>query len=187
MKKEIDKALKVLKKGGNILYPTDTVWGIGCDATNNKAVARIFSLKKRPEKKSFIILLDQVEKIKDYVEVFPPQVSDLILNYNRPLTIVFPNAKNLSKNLISEDGSIAIRVVRHEFCKELINALGKPLVSTSANVSGNKTPILFRDIDDYIKEKVSYVVGLEQHNINPASPSTVIKIDKKGNYEILRS
>ena len=187
MKKEIDKALKILKKGGNILYPTDTVWGIGCDATNNKAVAAVFSLKKRPEKKSFIILLDQIDKIKDYVEVFPPQVSDLISNYNRPLTIVFPKAKNLSKNLIADDGSIAIRVVRHDFCKRLIHALGKPLVSTSANVSGTQTPLLFRDIDDYIKEKVNYVVDLDQHRINPISPSTVIKIDEKGNYEILRS
>jgi len=187
MKNEINKSLKILQKGGNILYPTDTVWGIGCDATNNKAVANIFSIKKRAERKSFIILLDHVDKIKDYVTDFPLQVSDLIMNYNRPLTIVFPGAKNLARKLIAEDGSIAIRVVRHDFCKRLIKELGKPLVSTSANVSGTKTPILFCEISDYIKDSVNYVVNLDQHKLRQVSPSTVIKIDEKGNYEILRS
>lgn len=187
MKTEITKSLKVLKSGGNILYPTDTVWGIGCDATNNKAVANIFAIKKRAEKKSFIILLDSVDKLKEYVKDIPPQVSDLILNYNRPLTIVFPGAKNLAKNLISDDGSIAIRVVRHDFCKKLIKEFGKPIVSTSANISGTATPILFKDITTYIKEKVNYVVDFDQYKQSPVSPSTVIKIDKKGNYEILRS
>jgi len=187
MQTEINKSLKILKKGGNILYPTDTVWGIGCDATSNKAVAKIFAIKSRPEKKSFIILLDSIDKIKDYVEVFPPQVADLIRNYNRPLTIVFPGAKKIAKNLIAEDGSIAIRVVNHPFCKKLIADFGKPLVSTSANVSGSATPILFRDISNYIKGKVDFIVDIDQHKLVPVSPSTVIKIDNTGNYEILRS
>lgn len=187
MKTEIKNSLKIIKKGGNILYPTDTVWGIGCDATNTKAVSKIFALKSRPEKKSFIILLDDISKIKDYVEHFPPQVKDLILSYNRPLTIVFPGAKNLAKNLISDDGTIAIRIVSHPFCKNLIKEMGKPLVSTSANVSGTPTPNVFREIADYFKEKVGYVVNIDQHKLIPTSPSTVIKIDATGNYEILRS
>jgi len=187
MENEINKSLKILKKGGNILYPTDTVWGIGCDATNSKAVAKIFILKSRPEKKSFIILLDSIEKIKEYVEVFPPQIKDLILHYNKPLTIVFPKAKNLAKNLISDDGSIGIRIVNHPFCTKLIKELGKPLVSTSANVSGSSTPILFRDISEYIKAKVNYVVDVDQYKLSPTSPSTVIRIETSGNYEIIRS
>ncbi len=186
MKIEINNSLNVLKKGGNILYPTDTVWGIGCDATNAKAVSKIFAIKSRAEKKSFIILLDDVESIKNYVEKIPLQVNDLILNYNRPLTIVFPGAKNLAKNLISDDGTIAIRIVQHSFCKNLIKELGKPLVSTSANVSGTPTPNLFREISDFIKDKVGYVVNIDQHKLIPTSPSTVIKIDVTGNYEILR-
>lgn len=185
MQKEIDHVLKILKKGGNILYPTDTVWGIGCDATNSKAVAKIFSIKKRKEKKSFIILLDDVGKIKHYVENYPQQIDDLIKNY-KPLTVVFPGAKNLAKNLIAEDGTIAIRIVYHDFCNQLIKAYGKPLVSTSANISGTQTPTLYRDIDDYIKEQVNYVVDVEQDKLTPVSPSTVIKIDAIGNYEILR-
>ncbi len=186
MENEINNSLEVLKKGGSILYPTDTVWGIGCDATSAKAVSKIFAIKSRPEKKSLIILLDEVDKIKNYVENFPPQIADLILNYNRPLTIVFPKAKNLAKNIISDDGSIAIRVVRHQFCKKLISKLDKPLVSTSANVSGTSTPMLFNEISEYIKKKVGYIVNIDQHNLVPVSPSTVIKIDHSGNYEILR-
>jgi len=186
MQNEIQKAIKILNKGGNILYPTDTVWGIGCDATNTKAVAKVFKIKGRSEQKSLIILLDAIEKIKDYVSVYPNQVSDLIENYHKPLTIVFPGAKNLAKNLIASDGSVAIRIIRHEFCKKLIQKFGKPLVSTSANISGDETPLMFRDISDYIKEKVGYVIDHEQDKLHPASPSTVIRIDETGNYEILR-
>ncbi len=187
MQNEINNSLKILKKGGTILYPTDTVWGIGCDATNAKAVAKVFNLKSRPEKKSLIILLDEISKISDYVKVFPPQVIDLINSYDRPLTIVFPGAKNLAKNLISDDGAIAIRVVNNAFCKKLISELGKPLVSTSANISGSPTPNVFRDISKYIKEKVDYIVNVDQEKLVPAKPSSVIKIDVNGSYEILRS
>lgn len=186
MQTEIKKTLEVLKKGGTILYPTDTVWGIGCDATNSKAVAKVFSLKSRNENKSLIILLDSVDKIKDYVKNYPEQASDLIKDYHKPLTIVFNGAKNLAKNLIAVDGTIAIRIVKHEFCSKLIKELGRPLVSTSANVSGTYTPVVFRDVSDFIKSHVNYVVNVEQSNLQPATPSTVIKMDKTGSYEILR-
>jgi len=186
MQIEIDNAVKILSKGGTILYPTDTVWGIGCDATNARAISKIYKLKSRSEKKSLIILVDEIDKIQQYVEKVPRQVEDLINNYHKPLTIVFSNAKNLAKNLVSDDGTIAIRVVKHDFCKKLIHTFGKPIVSTSANVSGTPTPVVFREISEFIKSKVNYVVDIEQNNIQPASPSTVIKIDKNGNYDILR-
>jgi len=186
MQNEIKRAIKALQKGGNILYPTDTVWGIGCDATSSKAVAKIFKIKGRSEKKSLIILLDNADKIKDYVADYPQQVSDLLHNYHKPLTIVFPGAKNLAKKLIAEDGSIAIRIIRHEFCNNLIKEFGKPLVSTSANISGVETPLLFRNISDFVKEKVDYIVDYEQNKLHPSSPSSVIKIDDTGNYEVLR-
>ncbi len=187
MQTEIINTLKILESGGTILYPTDTVWGIGCDATNNKAVAKIFKIKNRKEQKSLIILLDSIDEISKYVRHFPLQVKDLIHHYHKPLTVVFPDAKNLAKNLIAKDGTIAIRVVKHPFCKKLIKEFGKPLVSTSANLSGNPTPNLFRDISTILKKKVNYVVNLEQDSLNPASPSTIIKVDTTGNYEILRA
>lgn len=186
MQTDIKKALEILKKGGTILYPTDTVWGIGCDATNNKAVSKIFGIKNRNEKKSMIVLLDEVSKIKDYVSTYPEQASDLIRNYHKPLTIVFSGAKGLAKGLIADDGTVAIRVVKHEFCKQLIKELGKPLVSTSANVSGDATPAVYRDIKDFIKSKVGYVVKGEQEKLEHSNPSTVIKMDSTGNYVVLR-
>lgn len=186
MQAEITKAIQVLKKGGTILYPTDTVWGIGCDATSSKAVSKVYHIKSRVEKKSLIILVDEVETIKNYVDNFPEQVEDLINNYHKPLTIVFPKAKNLAKNILANDGTVGIRVVRHEFCKRLIKEFGKPIVSTSANVSGSPTPILYREISDYIKEKVNHVVDWDQNKMEPASPSTVIKIDENGSYELIR-
>ena len=187
MQTEINNAIKILAKGGTILYPTDTVWGLGCDATNTKAISKIYKIKSRSETKSLIILVDHVDRIQDYVETVPKQVEDLIKNYHKPLTIVFPKAKNLAKNLIPQDGTIAIRVVNHPFCQQLIQEYGKPIVSTSANVSGTSTPVIFREISDVIKKKVNYIVTIDQNNILPSSPSTVIKVDKDGNYEILRA
>jgi len=186
MQAEVTKSLAILKKGGTILYPTDTVWGVGCDATSSKAVSKIFSLKSRNEKKSLIILLDSAHKIKNYVSHFPEQAIDLIDHYHKPLTIVFSGAKNIAKNLIAEDGTIAIRIVKHRFCTELIKKFGKPLVSTSANVSGTPTPAVFRDITEFIKSQVNFVVDYEQDKLEPATPSTVIKMDQNGSYEILR-
>ncbi|OYT15682.1 MAG: threonylcarbamoyl-AMP synthase [Bacteroidetes bacterium 4572_77] len=184
---DIQESLKVLRKDGTILYPTDTVWGLGCDATKSKAVNNIYKIKNRKEKKSLIILVSSIEEIPNYVEHFPKQISDLIQNYPKPLTIVFPGAKNISKNLIPADGTIAIRVVKNAFCIQLIQELGNPLVSTSANISGSTTPIIYREIAKEIKSKVDYIVKHQQKKLSPASPSSIIKVDHLGNYEMLRS
>jgi L-threonylcarbamoyladenylate synthase len=141
MEKDIEKCYKVLRKGGIILYPTDTIWGIGCDATNHKAVQRIYDIKRRKETKSMIILLNDILKLEFYVEKVPAIAFDLINKYDNPLTIIFPNAKNIAKNVIADDGSIAIRIVKDEFCKWLLNLFNKPIVSTSANISGEETPL----------------------------------------------
>lgn len=186
MTDEILKAYDVLKKGGVILYPTDTVWGIGCDSTNNKAVDKVFKIKKRPDQKSMIVLLDQPEKLYQYVDKIPDIAFDLMKSISTPLTIVYPNAKNVTKSLISDDGTLAIRVVRDEFCKKLISLLNKPLVSTSANLSGQPTPLLFSKISKEIINNVDYVVRYGQDKINQVKPSTIIKFNLTGEYEIIR-
>ncbi len=184
---EVLKAFEIIKKGGVILYPTDTVWGLGCDATNTKAVERIFQIKKRAETKSLIILLDQFEKLYQYVKEVPQIALDLHTSITTPLTIVYPNAKNISKKLIPEDGSIAIRIVRDEFCQKLISLMNKPLVSSSANISGDPTPLMFFKISDEIIKQVDYVVNINQTRINQIKASTIIKFNEKGEYEIIRS
>jgi len=186
MKDEILRAFDVLQKGGVILYPTDTVWGLGCDATKSKAVDKIFKLKKRPEKRSLILLLDQYEKLYQYVDDVPEIAFDLMNNITTPLTIVYPHAKNIAKNLISDDGSVAIRVIKDEFCRKLISLLNKPLVSTSANISGHPTPLIFHKIDPEILKGVDYVVNYAQTRIDQIKPSTIIKFNEKGEYEIIR-
>jgi len=186
MKDEILKAFEVIKNGGVILYPTDTVWGLGCDATKSKSVEKIFKLKKRPEKKSLIILLDQYEKLYQYVEEVPEIAFDMMNSINTPLTIVYPKAKNIAKNLISGDGSIAIRVVKDEFCRKLISLMNKPLVSTSANITGQPTPLVFSKISPEIIKGVDYVVNFAQTRIEQLKASTIIKFNEKGEYEIVR-
>jgi L-threonylcarbamoyladenylate synthase len=186
MKDEILRAFEVLKKGGVILYPTDTVWGLGCDATKSKSVEKIFKIKKRPEKKSLIILLDQNEKLYQYVEDVPDIAFDMMESITTPLTIVYPHAKNIARNLISEDGSIAIRVVKDEFCRKLISLLNKPLVSTSANITGQPPPLIYNKIAPEIIKSVDYVVNYAQTRLDQVKPSTIIKFNKKGEYEIIR-
>jgi L-threonylcarbamoyladenylate synthase len=187
MTREILKANEVLKKGGIILYPTDTVWGLGCDATKVKSVERIFNIKKRPESKGFIILLDQFEKLYDYVEVVPEITPDLIRSYDQPLTVIYPKAKNVARNLTHPDGSIAIRIVRDEFCKKMISLFGKPVVSTSANISGRPAPLIFSKIHPDVIKEVDYVVDLYQSRIDQTKPSTIIKFDASGNFKIIRN
>lgn len=183
---EILKANDALKKGGVILYPTDTVWGLGCDATRTKPVERIFKIKKRPENKGFIILLDEFEKLTEYVESVPSITADLISSIDRPLTIIYPKAKNVAKNLMHPDGSIAIRIVRDEFCKNLVSLFGKPIVSTSANMSGKPAPFIYNKIHPDIIKKVDYVVDLYQNRLDEVKASTIIKFEKSGNYRIIR-
>jgi L-threonylcarbamoyladenylate synthase len=184
---EIENSVKALKNGKVILYPTDTIWGIGADATNTKAVQRIYKIKNREKGKSMIILLDDMEKLSDYVEYVPEISYDLIEKTRVPLTIVYPKAKNLAKNLIAADGSIAIRVVKGEYCSEVIRQFGKPIVSTSANISGDDPPRTFNDISQQVIEKVDYVVNIFRDRINTVKPSTIIKMGNDGMFEIIRS
>ena len=186
MENIIIDTVRVLKKGGTILYPTDTIWGIGCDATSNKAVDKVFRIKGRKLQKSFIVLLDSAEKLEQYSDGVSPVAYDLIEQYTRPLTIIYPRAKKLAKHVIASDGTIAIRIVKNDFCRELIRAFGKPIVSTSANFSGTPNPSIFRDIDPLIKESVDYVVPLYQDEIHKVNPSTIIQLLDNGSFKIIR-
>lgn len=186
LKEEIAKSLKILKEGGIILYPTDTIWGIGCDATNNEAVKRIYQLKQRDEAKSMIILLDTENKLESYVSEVPGIAYDLIEYAEKPLTLVMRGAKNISPALINADSSIGIRVAKHDFCRQLIQQLRKPLVSTSANISGRPSPQYFGQVDQEIIDGVDYVVNLEQHDNQPKMPSTIMRLQPDGGFEVLR-
>lgn len=186
LQEEIKYSVELLKKGKIILYPTDTIWGIGCDATNQKAVQRVFNLKGRDQTKSMIILLDDVEKLKDYIKKVPPIAIDLIANSDRPLTIVYPGAKNIAKNLIAKDGTIAIRIIKGRYTSEVIKQLNKPLVSTSANLSGQPSPGIFINISEEIINKVDYVVEHFRDTAKTLKPSTIIKIEDNGRFVILR-
>lgn len=187
MKEELLKAYEILKQGGIILYPTDTIWGIGCDATNAKAIERIYKIKKRSVNKNMIILLDFPEKLYQYVSKIPETAFDFINNIKTPLTIVYPGAKNLPKILIAKDGSIAIRIVREEFCQKLIGLLNKPLISTSANISGEANPLIFSKVNPDIIKKVDYVVTLNKNSIKQLKSSTIIQFNTNGEYEIIRA
>lgn len=186
MEEEIQNCIAVLKKGGTILYPTDTIWGIGCDATNEKAVNKIYKLKKRPETKSLIILLDDAKKLQNYIKKVPDIAWDLLDSVDTPITIIYPNAKNLPKNVVGEDHSIAIRVVKNEFCKRLISLFGKPIISSSANVSGDSSPKIFRHVSSEILNHVDYVVNLYQDVLTEVRASRIIKIEENGEFNIIR-
>lgn len=186
LKTEIEKALAVLKEGGIILYPTDTIWGLGCDATNEEAVAKINKIKGRAEDKSFIVLLDTDAKLQSYVTVIPDVAYDLIEYAENPLTIVFSGAKNLAKNVINADGSVGIRIVSHEFCQQLIQRFRKPITSTSANLSGSPSPRNFDDIDQQIKDAADYVADWEQDFREEKKPSTIMKLAPGGQFSFIR-
>ncbi|TWJ04635.1 L-threonylcarbamoyladenylate synthase [Mucilaginibacter frigoritolerans] len=186
LREEVAKALKVIQDGGIILYPTDTIWGIGCDATNTEAVKKIYSLKQRDEAKSMIILLDTANKLESYVSNVNPLAFDLIEYAESPLTLVMPGAKNISPALISNDGSIGIRIVKHHFCEQLIQRMRKPLVSTSANISGKPSPQYFSQIDSEIIDGVDYVVDLDQYDMEIKTPSTIMRLAPDGRFEFIR-
>lgn len=186
LKDEVAKALNVLQQGGIILYPTDTIWGIGCDATNTEAIKKIFALKQRNEAKSMIILLDNDNKLQSYVNEVPEIAYQLMEYAENPLTLVMPGAKNISPVLIAEDGSVGIRVTNHDFCQQLIQRLRKPLVSTSANISGQPSPKNFGDVAPEIINGVDYVVDLEQHDLSEKKPSTIMRLQPDGRFEFLR-
>ena len=186
LKEEVNKALEVLKEGGIILYPTDTIWGIGCDATNPEAVDRIFKLKGRDENKSLIILLDNENKLPGYVNDIPDVAYDLIEYAENPLTIIYSGAKNLAPNVMGKDKSVGIRIVKHDFCTQLIQRFRKPIVSTSANLSGEPSPAYYDKISLDIINGVDYVVNLEQSNHAEKKSSTIMKLEPDGRFEFLR-
>ncbi len=180
-------ALKVLHNGGTILYPTDTIWGIGCDATNAKAVEKIYRIKERLQEKSLIILVKDIEMLKLYVDHIPEVAIELMEGFSDPITVIYPKGRNLANNVLAGDGSIAIRIPHHDLCQQLLAAFGRPITSTSANLSGGGVPFSFRSIDDQIKHAVDFVLPCEQDMMSRPKPSTIINIDKQGEIHILRS
>ncbi len=185
MTAEIQKTVEVLKAGNTIVYPTDTVWGIGCDATDENAVKSIYTIKKRADSKALICLVSDVAMLKDYVEDVPEKALEVIAKATRPTTIIYKNPVGIAPNLIAGDNSIAIRVARDAFCRELITAFGKPIVSTSANISGDPTPQSFKEISKAILKDVDYVVNLH-HSKECGPSSSIIKIEKSGNVTVIR-
>jgi L-threonylcarbamoyladenylate synthase len=186
MHDDIKKALEVLKAGGVILYPTDTIWGIGCDATNEKAVERIYKIKKREDSKSMLLLMENPALLERYVDEVPEIAWDLVEVATTPLTVIYPNAKNLAKNLIAEDGSIGIRFTKEAFTTQLLQRFRRPLVSTSANISGEKSPAFFHEIPEEIKNQVDFIVEYRQNETTPAQPSSIIKLGIGGRIDIIR-
>lgn len=186
MQEDIKKACEVLRNGGVILYPTDTIWGIGCDATNEEAVRRVYEMKQRDDSKSMLVLLDNPAKLQTYIAEVPDIAWDLIDLTDKPLTIIYDGAKNLAANLVAEDGSIGIRITSELFSAELCRQFRKPIVSTSANKSGEKAPAIFREISPEIKEAVDYIVGYRQKDKEKAQPSGIVKLSKNGTITIIR-
>jgi L-threonylcarbamoyladenylate synthase len=186
MNEDIKKAIEVLKNGGIILYPTDTVWGIGCDATNEDAVKKIYTLKEREDSKSMLVLLENPNRINSYVHEVPEIAWDLIDAADKPMTIIYPEAKNLAKNLIADDNSIGIRLTEERFSSDLIQRFRKPLVSTSANISGETSPSNFSEISDKIKEGVDYIVNFRQEEKTMNTPSSIIKLGVSGEIQVIR-
>ena len=186
MHDDIQKAIETLKSGGVILYPTDTIWGLGCDATNAEAVKKIYQIKQRDDSKSMLVLLDHFDKIGLYLKEVPELASDLVEMAEKPLTIIYPGAVNIAKNLIAEDGSVGIRVCADDFCQKLISRFRKPIVSTSANISGQPSPAIFDEISDDIRNAADFVVQWRQNDRTPAKPSSIIKLGIKGEIAVIR-
>lgn len=175
---DIEHCLKVLGEGGLILYPTDTVWGIGCDATNPEAVKKIYAIKNRPQEKTMIVLVAEEKDVLQYVANPDMRVFDYLQQADRPTTVVYPGAVGLAGNLVAPDGSVAIRIVQDEFCRHLLKRFRKPIVSTSANIAEQTAPTLFSEIVHYIKQAVDYIVEYRQAEDTPRQASTIIRWEK---------
>lgn len=186
MEEEIEKCAELLRSGKVIIYPTDTVWGIGCDATNEDAVKRIYEIKQRQESKSMLVLLEKFERVPLYVEKIPLIAWDLVPYTERPTTFIYPGARNIARNMIPADGTIAIRIVRNSFCQKIINALGRPIVSTSANISGTTAPSTFATIASEILKAVDYIVPESFADSTDFKPSRIIKFMDDYNFCIVR-
>lgn len=176
MDNDIIQALQQLQSGGIILYPTDTVWGLGCDATNVDAVAKIYALKQRKDSKALIVLLPNIAQLKQYVTHIPPLALEILQQNTRPTTIIYNQVQHIAHNLKADDGSVAIRLPQHHFCQTLLNHFGKPIVSTSANISGEPTPMRYADISENIINACDFVVSSQLENNGIARPSTILRI-----------
>lgn len=201
-KSDLEEAVRVLRAGGVIVYPTDTVWGIGCDATNEEAVRRVYALKRRADSKSMLVLLDAPGKLQGYVEEVPEMAWELLectsplqlplqggrenTEHIRPLTIIYPRGKNLAKNLLAEDGSVGIRITREPFSKALCERLRRPIVSTSANISGEPAAKTFRQISEAVLEQADYVCLYRRDDEEEKAPSSIIKVGLHNEIEIIR-
>lgn len=186
MEEEIKQACQVMAKGGVILYPTDTVWGLGCDATNPEAVRRIYEIKQRSDSKAMLVLVDSPVKVDFYVDDVPGIAWDLIELTDKPLTIIYSNARNLAPNLLAEDGSVGIRVTSETFSQQLCRRFRKAIVSTSANISGQPSPSNFSEISEEVKSLVDYVVEYRRDDMSRPSPSSIIKLGKGGVVRVIR-
>ncbi len=186
MKEEIERAIAVLETGGVLVYPTDTVWGIGCDATNADAVKKIYALKQRDDSKALICLVANQAMLERYVEQVPDLAYDIMDLATKPTTIIYDNPKHVANNLIAEDNTLAIRVASDEFCKKLISKFKKPIVSTSANISGQPTPSCFSEISEHILKGADYVVNLHREAKN-SKPSSIIKLSNNGLVKVIRA
>ena len=187
MEDDIKTAVEVLRKGGVILYPTDTVWGIGCDATNPDAVKRVYGIKKRADNKSMLVLVDGLAMLERYVDTVPEVAYSIIELSEKPVTIIYDKGIGLAPNLMGQDGSVGVRVTAEIFSKELCRRFRKPIVSTSANLSGEPSAVVFDDIKDEIVNQVDYVVKYRQDDVEPKTPSSVIKLKANGEVKILRN
>lgn len=183
---DIKESLNTLKNGGIILYPTDTIWGLGCDATNSSAVEKIFKIKSRIGSKSLLILVNNEQMLERYVKNIPEIAFELISVADTPLTIIYPEGKNLAPGVCSDDGSVGIRICHEEFCRELIGRFRKPIVSTSANISGKPSPSYFGEIDGALVKIADYVVKYRQDDRQKQSASPVIKLEQDGTLKIIR-
>ena len=180
------EALQHLRNGNIILYPSDTIWGLGCDARNEKAIEKVFSLKQRPDNKAFIVIISKIEQLSEYILEVPELAWNLVEFAEKPLTVIYPKGKNLPANLMGEDGSIAIRLVKDEFCKGLVHRFERAIVSTSANILGQPSPSKFEDISSEIVNGVEYILkNPNGENKNP-QPSQIVKLGLGGEFEFIR-
>ena len=185
---EVANCVKVLQTGGTLLYPTDTIWGIGCDATRKDSVSQVYRIMARDEDRSFIILLSDPSLLSQYVEEVPAVAYDLLASVqDSPLTVIYPKGKNLAENVLGRDGSIAIRIVHNAFCKALLTAFGKPIVSTSANISGEPSPMCFSAISPHIVSAVDHVAVVHEDTIAETKPSRIIKLEADGMFKVVRA
>ena len=191
-KNSFSEALEVLRNGGVILYPTDTVWGLGCDATNPEAVARIYEIKKRSDSKSLVLLASDLDMVARYIREIPDMAIQLVEVNDKPMTIIYPGAltgqecRGLAHNTVAQDGSVGIRIPVVDFCSDLVHRFGRPIVSTSANISGEPTPRKFADIPQQIKDAVDFIVDPSLERSSTGSASSIIKVGLDGTIDIIR-